>query len=281
MGWFKRIQGGITTSTNDKKEIPEGLWYKCPKCKHIVPTEEHESGLSVCQKCGFHERINASGYFSILFDDGKFKELDPKMESKDPLQFEDTKKYKDRLIQSKEKTGLKDAITTGFGKIEGKPLVIACMNFNFIGGSMGAVVGEKISRAIQHAIKQKCGFIMISKSGGARMMEAAFSLMQMAKTSANLSLLSQAKLPYISLLTDPTTGGVTASFAMLGDVNIAEPGALIGFAGPRVVKETIGKSLPEGFQTSEFVLEHGFLDFIVERKNLKSKISLLLDMYTC
>ena len=280
MGWFKRIHGGITTSTNDKKEIPEGLWYKCPKCKHIVPTEEHESGLSVCQKCGYHERINASGYFAILFDDGKFKELDSKMESIDPLKFEDTKKYKDRLIQSKEKTGLKDAITTGFGKIEGKPLVIACMNFNFIGGSMGAVVGEKISRAIQHAIKQKCGFMMISKSGGARMMEAAFSLMQMAKTSANLSLLAQAKLPYISLLTDPTTGGVTASFAMLGDVNIAEPGALIGFAGPRVVKETIGKSLPEGFQTSEFVLEHGFLDFIVERKNLKSKVSLLLDMYT-
>jgi acetyl-CoA carboxylase carboxyl transferase subunit beta len=280
MGWFKRIHGGITTSTNDKKEIPEGLWYKCPKCKHIVPTEEHESGLSVCQKCGYHERINASGYFAILFDDGKFKELDSKMESKDPLKFEDTKKYKDRLVQSKEKTGLKDAITTGYGKIEGKPLVIACMNFNFIGGSMGAVVGEKISRAIQHAIKLKCGFMMISKSGGARMMEAAFSLMQMAKTSANLSLLAQAKLPYISLLTDPTTGGVTASFAMLGDVNIAEPGALIGFAGPRVVKETIGKSLPEGFQTSEFVLEHGFLDFIVERKNLKSKVSLLLDMYT-
>ena len=280
MGWFKRIHGGITTSTNDKKEIPEGLWYKCPKCKHIVPTEEHESGLSVCQKCGYHERINASGYFAIIFDDGKFKELDSKMESKDPLKFEDTKKYKDRLIHSKEKTGLKDAITTGFGKIEGKSLVIACMNFNFIGGSMGAVVGEKISRAIQHAIKQKCGFMMISKSGGARMMEAAFSLMQMAKTSANLSLLAQAKLPYISLLTDPTTGGVTASFAMLGDVNIAEPGALIGFAGPRVVKETIGKSLPEGFQTSEFVLEHGFLDFIVERKNLKSKVSLLLDMYT-
>ncbi len=280
MGWFKRIQGGITTSTNDKKEIPEGLWYKCPKCKHIVPTEEHESGLSVCQKCGYHERINASGYFAILFDDGKFKELDSKMESKDPLKFEDTKKYKDRLIQSKEKTGLNDAITTGFGKIEGKPLVIACMNFNFIGGSMGAVVGEKISRAIQHAIYQKCGFMIISKSGGARMMEAAFSLMQMAKTSANLSLLAQTKLPYISLLTDPTTGGVTASFAMLGDVNIAEPGALIGFAGPRVVKETIGKSLPEGFQTSEFVLEHGFLDFIVERKNLKSKVSLLLDMYS-
>ena len=280
MGWFKRIQGGITTSTNDKKEIPEGLWYKCPKCKHIVTTQEHEKDLNVCQKCGFHERINASSYFAILFDQGKFKELDSKMESKDPLKFEDTKKYKDRLVQSKEKTGLKDAITTGFGKIEGKPLVIACMNFNFIGGSMGAVVGEKISRAIQLAIKQKCGFMMISKSGGARMMEAAFSLMQMAKTTANLSLLAQAKLPYISLLTDPTTGGVTASFAMLGDVNIAEPGALIGFAGPRVVKETIGKNLPEGFQTSEFVLEHGFLDFIVERKNLKSKVSLLLDMYT-
>ncbi|MDC3103834.1 acetyl-CoA carboxylase, carboxyltransferase subunit beta [Flavobacteriales bacterium] len=280
MGWFKRIQGGITTSTNEKKEIPEGLWYKCPKCKHIVPTEEHELYLSVCQKCGFHERINANVYFSFLFDDGKFNELDSRMESIDPLKFEDTKKYKDRLLQSKEKTGLKDAITTGFGKIEGKPIVVACMNFNFIGGSMGAVVGEKISRAIQHAIKQNCGFMMISKSGGARMMEAAFSLMQMAKTSANLSLLAQAKLPYISLLTDPTTGGVTASFAMLGDVNIAEPGALIGFAGPRVVKETIGKNLPEGFQTSEFVLEHGFLDFIVERKNLRSKVSLLLDMYT-
>jgi acetyl-CoA carboxylase carboxyl transferase subunit beta len=279
MGWFKRIQGGITTSTNDKKETPEGLWYKCPKCKHIAPTEEHESELSVCEKCGYHERINADGYFSFLFDEGKFKELDSKMEAKDPLQFEDTKKYKDRLLQTKKKTGLKDALTAGYGKIDGKPIVIACMNFNFIGGSMGAVVGEKISRAIQEAIKQKCGFMMISKSGGARMMEAAFSLMQMAKTSANLSLLSQAKLPYISLLTDPTTGGVTASFAMLGDVNIAEPGALIGFAGPRVVKETIGKNLPEGFQTSEFVLEHGFLDFIVERKNLKSKISLLLDMY--
>ncbi|MBJ59260.1 MAG: acetyl-CoA carboxylase carboxyl transferase subunit beta [Flavobacteriales bacterium] len=280
MGWFKRIQGGIKTTTNEKKEIPEGLWYKCPKCKHIVPSEEHELNLSVCQKCGFHERINADVYFSFLFDNGKFKELDPTMESKDILKFEDTKKYRDRLKQSKRKTGLYDAITTGYGKIENKNIVIACMNFNFIGGSMGSVVGEKISRAIKYAINNKCGFMMISKSGGARMMEAAFSLMQMAKTSANLSLLAKKKLPYISLLTDPTTGGVTASFAMLGDVNIAEPGALIGFAGPRVVKETIGKNLPEGFQTSEFVLEHGFLDFIVERKNLKSKVSLLLDMYT-
>ncbi len=278
MGWFKRIQGGITTSTNDKKEIPEGLWYKCPKCKHIVPTQEHEKDLSVCQKCGFHERINASSYFAILFDDGKFKELDSKMESKDPLKFEDTKKYKDRLVQSKEKTGLKDAITTGFGKIEGKPLVIACMNFNFIGGSMGAVVGEKISRAIQHAIKNKCGFMMISKSGGARMMEAAFSLMQLAKTSSHLGLLSKEKIPYISLLTDPTFGGATASFSMLGDINIAEPNALIGFAGPRVVRETIGKDLPEGFQRSEFLLEKGFLDFIVDRKHLKDKISNFINM---
>ena len=279
MGWFKRIQGGITTSTNEKKETPEGLWYKCPKCKHITSTEEHINGLCVCEKCSYHERINADLYLTILFDEGNFKELDSQMESQDPLKFEDTKKYKSRLIQSKKRTGLKDAITTGFGKIDSKPLVIACMNFNFIGGSMGAVVGEKISRAIQKSIKEKCGFLMISKSGGARMMEAAFSLMQMAKTSANLSLLSKAKLPYISLLTDPTTGGVTASFAMLGDVNIAEPGALIGFAGPRVVKETIGKDLPDRFQTSEFVLEHGFLDFIVERKMLKSKISSLLDMY--
>ena len=279
MGWFKRIHGGITTSTNEKKEIPEGLWYKCPKCKHITSTEEHINNLCVCEKCGFHERINAKTYFKILFDNEKFEELDSKMESIDSLKFQDTKTYKSRLSQSKKKTGLKDAITSGFGKINNKPIVIACMNFNFIGGSMGVVVGEKISRSIQKSIKEKCGFLMISKSGGARMMESAYSLMQMAKTSANLSLLSEEKLPYISLLTDPTTGGVTASFAMLGDVNIAEPGALIGFAGPRVVKETIGKNLPDGFQTSEFVLEHGFLDFIVNRKELKSKISLLLDMY--
>ncbi|MBC8464343.1 MAG: acetyl-CoA carboxylase, carboxyltransferase subunit beta, partial [Bacteroidetes bacterium] len=215
----------------------------------------------------------------ILFDDGKFKELDANMTACDPLKFEDTKKYTDRLKQSQKKTGLKDALTSGYGTIDGKPIVIACMNFNFIGGSMGAVVGEKISRAIQKAVKEKCAFMMISKSGGARMMEAAFSLMQMAKTSANLSILAEKKLPYISFLTDPTTGGVTASYAMLGDVNIAEPGALIGFAGPRVVKETIGKDLPEGFQTSEFVQEHGFLDFIVNRKELKTKLSTLLDMF--
>ncbi len=280
MGWFKRIKEGITTATDEKKETPEGLWYQCPKCKHIVSSEDHQINLWVCEKCEHHDRVNSKEYFSILFDKGKFEEMDENMIACDPLKFEDNKKYSDRLKQSQKKTGLKDALTSGYGFIDGKPIVIACMNFNFIGGSMGAVVGEKISRAIQRAIKENCAFMMISKSGGARMMEAAFSLMQMAKTSANLSLLSEKKLPYISLLTDPTTGGVTASYAMLGDVNIAEPGALIGFAGPRVVKETIGKDLPDGFQTSEFVLEHGFLDFIVNRKELKNKVSLLMDMFS-
>lgn len=279
MGWFKRIKEGITTATDEKKETPEGLWYQCPKCKHIVSSEDHQINLWVCEKCEHHDRVNSKEYFSILFDKGKFEEMDENMIACDPLKFEDNKKYSDRLKQSQKKTGLKDALTSGYGFVDGKPIVIACMNFNFIGGSMGAVVGEKISRAIQRAIKENCAFMMISKSGGARMMEAAFSLMQMAKTSANLSLLSEKKLPYISLLTDPTTGGVTASYAMLGDVNIAEPGALIGFAGPRVVKETIGKDLPDGFQTSEFVLEHGFLDFIVNRKELKNKVSLLMDMF--
>ena len=280
MGWFKRIKEGITTATDEKKETPEGLWYQCPKCKHIVSSEDHQINLWVCEKCEHHDRVNSKEYFSILFDKGKFEEMDENMIACDPLKFEDNKKYSDRLEQTQKKTGLKDALTSGYGFIDGKPIVIACMNFNFIGGSMGAVVGEKISRAIQRAIKENCAFMMISKSGGARMMEAAFSLMQMAKTSANLSLLSEKKLPYISLLTDPTTGGVTASYAMLGDVNIAEPGALIGFAGPRVVKETIGKDLPDGFQTSEFVLEHGFLDFIVNRKELKNKVSLLIDMFS-
>ena len=279
MGWFKRIKDGITTATEEKKETPEGLWYQCPKCKHIASSEDHQASFWVCEQCDHHERINSKEYFSILFDEGKFEELDTNMTACDPLKFEDTKKYTDRLKQSQKKTGLKDALTSGYGIINGRPIVIACMNFNFIGGSMGAVVGEKISRAIQRSVKENCAFMMISKSGGARMMEAAFSLMQMAKTSANLSILAEKKLPYISFLTDPTTGGVTASYAMLGDVNIAEPGALIGFAGPRVVKETIGKDLPEGFQTSEFVLEHGFLDFIVNRKELKNKLSTLLDIF--
>jgi acetyl-CoA carboxylase carboxyl transferase subunit beta len=271
--WFKRIKEGITTSTRDKKETPEGLWYKCPSCKNIVPSEEEIANLYVCVKCGYHEKIGSEEYFSILFDDGKFTELFPNLESADPLHFTDTKKYTDRLKASQEKTKLKDAIRTATGKINKSKTVIACMDFSFIGGSMGSVVGEKISRAISYCIEHKEPFILISKSGGARMMEAAFSLMQMAKTSAKLTLLADAKLPYISLMTDPTTGGVTASFAMLGDLNIAEPGALIGFAGPRVVKETIRKDLPKGFQTSEFLLEHGFLDTIVHRKELKEKIS--------
>ena len=278
MGWFKRNKEGITTSTKDKKETPEGLWHKCPKCKVIVSVDDHAHNLWVCGTCGHHDRINAKEYFSFIFDEGTFTELDVKMTSGDPLKFEDTKKYTDRYEASVKKTGLNDAVTTAYGTMNGIAVSVACMNFNFIGGSMGSVVGEKIAKAIDHAIKNNQPFIMLSKSGGARMMEAAFSLMQMAKTSSRLALLAQKGLPYVSVLTDPTTGGVTASFAMLGDINIAEPGALIGFAGPRVVKETIGKDLPEGFQTSEFVLEHGFLDFIVERKNLKNKISSFLTM---
>jgi acetyl-CoA carboxylase carboxyl transferase subunit beta len=278
MGWFVRNKEGITTKTEDKKETPEGLWYKCIKCKVISSVEDHAENQWVCGNCGFHERVNAKEYFTILFDEGKFTELDAKLSSGDPLKFEDTKKYADRYQAAVKKTGLKDAVTTGHGKLNDMDVVIAAMNFNFIGGSMGSVVGEKISKAIDHAIKNKMPFIMISKSGGARMMEAAFSLMQMAKTSAKLAQLGKNGLPYVSVLTDPTTGGVTASFAMLGDINIAEPRALIGFAGPRVVKETIGKELPEGFQTSEFLLEHGFLDFIVERKNLKAKLAIFLKM---
>jgi len=278
MVWFKRKNKKVITETKDKKEIPEGLWYKCPKCKVVVSTDEHQENLWVCHNCNHHERVNSNEYFSILFDDNKFTELDANMTSGDPLEFEDTKKYTDRLEATKKKTGINDAVTTGYGKLNDMDITIACMNFNFIGGSMGSVVGEKIARAIKHSIDNEIPFMMISKSGGARMMEAAFSLMQMAKTSARLSQLAEKGIPYVSMLTDPTTGGITASFAMLGDINIAEPGALIGFAGPRVVKETIGKDLPEGFQTSEFVKEHGFLDFIVERKNLKQKVGQFLKM---
>ena len=276
MGWFKRIKEGITTSTNEKKETPEGLWYKCPKCKTIITAKEHKQQLYVCVNCNYHHRIHAKEYFKILFDRNEFKELDAKMVSEDPLGFKDSKKYTDRLKQNQENTGLKDAITSAYGKMNGENIVIACFNFNFIGGSMGSVVGEKIARAVDYARKNKSPMIIISKSGGARMMEAAFSLMQLAKTSAKLAQLSNEKIPYISLLTDPTFGGATASFSMLGDMNIAEPNALIGFAGPRVVKETIGKDLPEGFQTAEFLLENGFLDLIVERKKLKAKLSQIL-----
>lgn len=279
MSWFKRLKEGITTNTKEKKETPEGLWYKCPSCKKIHTAQDHARNKYVCSECGYHERIGSAEYFEILFDDNQFTELHENLVSGDPLEFSDTKKYTDRLTDSIRKSGLKDALRSAYGKVNGEDLVVCCMDFGFIGGSMGSVVGEKISRAIDFCLKTKTPLMIISKSGGARMMEAAFSLMQMAKTSAKLSLLAQAKIPYISLCTDPTTGGVTASYAMLGDLNISEPGALIGFAGPRVVKETIGKDLPKGFQTAEFVLEHGFLDKIVPRTDLKAKIGTLLKMF--
>lgn len=277
MAWFKRTAKGIQTATEDKKDVPKGLWYKSPTGK-IIDAEELAKNLWVSPEDGYHVRIGSKEYFEILFDNNEFKELDTNMTSKDPLKFVDTKKYSDRLKDAIDKTKLKDAVRTAVGKSKGKDLVVASMDFAFIGGSMGAVVGEKIARAIDYSIKHKVPFVMISKSGGARMMEAAYSLMQLAKTSAKLAQLADAKIPYISLCTDPTTGGTTASYAMLGDINIAEPGALIGFAGPRVVKDTTGKDLPEGFQTSEFVLEHGFLDFITPRKELKDKINLYLDL---
>ena len=276
MAWFKRKDKGIHTPTEAKKDIPKGLWYKSPTGK-IVDTEELESNYYVSPEDGYHVRIGSREYFDILFDD-KFKELDANLTSKDPLKFIDNKKYSQRLKDATKKTNLKDAVRTAVGKSKGRDVVIACMDFSFIGGSMGSVVGEKIARAADYSLKKKIPFLIISKSGGARMMEAAISLMQLAKTSVKLAQLAEAKIPYISLCTDPTTGGTTASFAMLGDVNISEPGALIGFAGPRVVRDTTGKELPEGFQTAEFVLEHGFLDFITERKKLKDKINLYLDL---
>jgi len=278
MDWFKRIKDGITTKTHQKKETPDGLWEKCPKCKTIISRDEFTENLSVCKNCDYHHRIGSKEYFKILFDNNRYKELDQNLESADPLKFEDTKKYANRLKEMQEKTGLTDAIRTGYGKMNKENVVIAAMDFTFIGGSMGSVVGEKISRAIDHANNNRTPLIIISKSGGARMMEAAISLMQLAKTSAKLAQLDDNKIPYISLLTDPTFGGATASFSMLGDLNIAEPNALIGFAGPRVVKETIGKDLPEGFQTSEFLKENGFIDLIVHRKNLKEKLSQILRM---
>ena len=278
MAWFKREKKGIITSTEEKKETPDGMWNKCPSCKKPLHYAEQVENKYVCHYCGYHLRIGSKEYFDILFDDNNFTELFANLRSADPLGFTDTKKYTDRLEENYVKTGLNDAIRSATGKLGAQDLVIACMDFNFIGGSMGSVVGEKIARSIDYSIEKQIPFLMISKSGGARMMEAAFSLMQMAKTSAKLALLSKAKLPYISLLTDPTTGGVTASYAMLGDINISEPGALIGFAGPRVIKETIKKDLPKGFQTSEFVLEHGFLDFIVDRRQMKAKLASFLKM---
>lgn len=279
MSWFKRSKEGITTATSDKKEVPEGLWVRCSNCKTLFTSDDLAKNNYVCDRCSHHERIGSEEYFQLIFDDGKYTEIAADLTSGDPLEFTDTKKYVDRVVASQKSTGLKDALRTARGTIDGQKLIISAMDFNFIGGSLGSVMGEKIVRGIDEAIKTKSAFMIISKSGGARMMEAGFSLMQMAKVSGKLGQLSEAKLPYISYLTDPTTGGVTASFAMLGDINIAEPGALIAFAGPRVVKETIGRDLPDGFQTSEFLLEHGFLDFIVDRTEIKEKLSLAIKMF--
>ena len=279
MSWFKRNKEGITTSTSEKKEIPEGLWVRCSNCKTMYTSEDLMKHSYVCDRCSHHERIGSKEYFELIFDEAKYAELDENLTSGDPLKFEDTKKYSDRIKSTQKNSGLKDAIRTAKGTLNGRNFVVASMDFGFIGGSMGSVMGEKIARAIDEAIKIKAPFMIISKSGGARMMEAGYSLMQMAKVSGKLGQLSDAGLPYISYLTDPTTGGVTASFAMLGDINIAEPGALIGFAGPRVVKETIGRDLPDGFQTSEFLLEHGFLDYIIDRTEIKEKLSLSIELF--
>ncbi|MCX7984633.1 MAG: acetyl-CoA carboxylase, carboxyltransferase subunit beta [Bacteroidetes bacterium] len=275
MAWFKRSKENIS-SENGKKDIPDGLWTKCENCGEIIHKKQLEENFYTCAKCNYHFRIGSKEYFEILLDDGTFKETEKNIRSVDPLQFVDTKPYSQRIEESMKKTGLTEAVRTGTGKINGIPIVIACMDFSFIGGSMGSVVGEKVARAVDLARKKKHPLIIISSSGGARMMEAALSLMQMAKTSAKLAQLAEARIPYISVLTDPTTGGVTASFAMLGDVHIAEPGALIGFAGPRVIRQTIGKDLPKGFQRSEFLLEKGFIDMVVHRKELKETITKLL-----
>jgi acetyl-CoA carboxylase carboxyl transferase subunit beta len=276
MAWFRRSSENITGT--QKKDLPEGLWAKCDSCGEIIHKPALEQNMWVCHKCGFHFRIGSKDYIAILTDEGSFKEMDKKMTSKDPLGFVDTKPYKERIKETIKKTELQDAIRTGVGTMNDRSVVIACMDFTFIGGSMGSVVGEKIARAVDKAIKLNAPLIIISASGGARMMEAAYSLMQMAKTSAKLAQLAKKGLPYISLMTDPTTGGVTASYAMLGDINIAEPGALIGFAGPRVIKQTIGKDLPDGFQKAEFVLDKGFVDLVVPRKELKGTITQLLTM---
>jgi acetyl-CoA carboxylase carboxyl transferase subunit beta len=277
MSWFKRSDKGILTPTEAKREVPDGLWFKSPAGK-IVHTRELKKNAYVVPEEDFHVRIGSEEYFEILFDDHKYTELDANIEPADPLKFEDSKPYPKRIKESQEKSGLKDAVRTAYGKMNGIDITIACMDFAFIGGSMGSVVGEKVARAIDHSIKKKKPLLVISRSGGARMMEAGLSLMQMAKTSAKIALLDKARIPFISLLTDPTTGGVTASYAMLGDFNVAEPNSLIGFAGPRIIRETIGKDLPKGFQSAEFVLEHGFLDFIIDRRNLKARLSTLLKM---
>jgi acetyl-CoA carboxylase carboxyl transferase subunit beta len=277
--WFKRIKKGILTPSSEKKEAPEGLWTKCPECNYICTVSDLREALFVCPKCNYHHRIGSSEYYEILFDNKEYIEIFDNIISKDFLGFTDLKPYQKRLEESWSKSDLKDSMRVAVGKVNGIDIVIACMDFEFIGGSLGSVMGEKFSRAVDYCIQNKLPYMVISKSGGARMMESAFSLMQLAKTSGKLSQLSDAKLPYISMLTDPTFGGISASFGMLGDLNIAEPGALIGFAGPRVIKETIKKDLPEGFQRSEFILEHGFLDFIADRKELKQKLSTVLSLF--
>ncbi|GJM34597.1 MAG: acetyl-coenzyme A carboxylase carboxyl transferase subunit beta [Saprospiraceae bacterium] len=278
MGWFKRLKDGIQTATRNKKEAPEGLWYKCKRCKETSTMKELKENFLKCPQCNYHVRIGSHDYFDLVFD-GNYEELYPDLISRDILKFSDLKPYPVRLEEAKKKTGLNEALTVAKGKVNRRPLVICAMDFTFIGGSMGSVMGEKISLAIDHCLETKIPLMIISKTGGARMMEGAYSLMQMAKTSAKLTRLAKARIPFFSFLTDPTTGGVTASFAMLGDINFAEPEALIGFAGPRVIKETIKKDLPEGFQTSEFLLEHGFLDFIVDRKDLKERVSDMLTFF--
>jgi acetyl-CoA carboxylase carboxyl transferase subunit beta len=277
--WWQRLKKNINTETSQKLETPDGIWFKCPKCRHTEVAKDFEENLFVCKKCEYHSRISSREYFKLLFDDNKFDLLFENIVPTDKLEFVDESPYPDKIAKAKKKTGLSEAIAVGQGLINGEKLIIACMDFSFIGGSMGSVVGERIARGIDKAIETKAAFMIISKSGGARMMESAFSLMQMAKTSAKLTQLAAAKLPYISLMTDPTTGGVSASYAMLGDINIAEPKALIGFAGPRVVKETIKKELPEGFQTAESVMENGFLDFIVHRRDLKDKLTLAIQFF--
>lgn len=278
-GWFRRIKKGILTKTSEKKEIQEGLWTKCPECGYISTYAELKEHLFVCPKCGYHHRLSSQQYYEILFDNQEHEELFTNIRSRDFLGFTDLKPYKKRLEDIWSNSNLNDSVRVAVGKVQGEPMVIACMDFEFIGGSLGSVMGEKFARAVDYCISHRLPYMIINKSGGARMMESAFSLMQMAKTSAKLSQLSDARLPYISLLTDPTFGGVSASFAMLGDINIAEPGALIGFAGPRVIKETIKKDLPAGFQRSEFLLEHGFLDFIVNRKDLKNKLGTVVRLF--
>lgn len=278
--WYKRDKDNISTTVDEQLDIPEGIWMQCPSCRKTLQTAEVRTNKYVCAFCDHHLRITSQEYFELLFDEGKFEEIAANITAADPLKFNDSQPYPKRLADAQKKTGLRDAVRCGYGDINGLPIVIACMDFKFIGGSMGSVVGEKICQAVQHGIEHRKPVIIISKSGGARMMEGAFSLMQMAKISAKLALLGETKTPYISLMTDPTTGGVSASFAMLGDLNIAEPNALIGFAGPRVVRETIGRDLPEGFQRSEFLLEHGFLDFVIHRKEMKQKLSNVLNMMT-